>query len=211
MLEMFGTAPFVTQAAELVLDDREGKGHMITQLCTGGSLKNRVESERFLLPSLAAKHLQTLANLLWLVMLKVCFLLPSRSCTVHTLALTSKLLDANNIRTAARCTRYRDCPATSGIFFHYAGLLHNDLKPSNIMLENKTPESGIKVADFGLARREAQFRHVTDGEPYGTPGFMAPEVAEFGLCSKRSDMYSLGGVLYFMLNGETHFRTGTSM
>lgn len=93
----------------------------------------------------------------------------------------------------------------------FAGYLHNDLKPDNILLEEDTPNSAIKIADFGLARREARFGKATRVWPYGTPGFMAPEVEQAGQCSKRSDMYSVGGVLYFMLIGELHFEYENGM
>lgn len=85
-------------------------------------------------------------------------------------------------------------------------MLHNDLKPENILLADDTPNSAIKVADFGLARPVARF---ADGlqplQPYGTLGFTAPEVETCHQCTPASDMYGIGAVLYYMLCGDTHF------
>ena len=75
----------------------------------------------------------------------------------------------------------------------YAGILHLDIRPENILLVSPDPDSDIKVADFGFARRQK------DCQPdvrYGTPAYMAPEVVKEGRYSHQAEMYSVGAVLY---------------
>lgn len=89
---------------------------------------------------------------------------------------------------------------------HHRGIVHRDLKPSNILVAQGR---AIKLADLGLAR--------TPGDPFredglsGTPHFMAPEsLADSGLVDPRSDLYSLGVVLYRMLMGRLPFSGSVS-
>ncbi|HZU96543.1 MAG TPA: protein kinase, partial [Planctomycetota bacterium] len=89
-------------------------------------------------------------------------------------------------------------------FMHAKGVIHRDLKPSNVMFdEHGTP----KLADFGLALVEGATRLTRSGELMGTPSFMAPEQAlalreELG---PWTDVYGLGGILYFALTGAAPF------
>lgn len=91
---------------------------------------------------------------------------------------------------------------------HRAGIVHRDLKPSNIML---TP-SGVKLLDFGLARRADEGSHDTtplDDGLAGTTRYMAPEVLAGGEADARSDIFALGCVLYEMAAGQPAF-SGTT-
>jgi hypothetical protein len=83
---------------------------------------------------------------------------------------------------------------------HSAGLIHSDLKPSNVLL---TSTGEPKVADFGLAVRRFDLDETSAGVQLGTLGFIAPERyrAEPGSEGVASDVYSLGGILYFLLTG----------
>jgi serine/threonine protein kinase len=86
---------------------------------------------------------------------------------------------------------------------HQAGIVHRDLKPANIMV----CASGVKILDFGLAR-QAQLTAVTlTGQAFGTPTYMAPEqVSASGTeVDLRSDLYSLGVILYELLSGSPPF------
>jgi serine/threonine protein kinase len=85
---------------------------------------------------------------------------------------------------------------------HDHGVIHRDVKPSNILLR---PDGHVYLADFGLARAkmEAESYHHA-GNIVGTPEYMAPEQSN-GLNDYRSDIYSLGIILYQMLTGQVPF------
>jgi eukaryotic-like serine/threonine-protein kinase len=100
---------------------------------------------------------------------------------------------------------------------HSKGIIHRDLKPDNILIINyQTPEEEIKVLDFSIAK----LRSASDGGPVnltqqgmvvGTPQYMSPEQAEGQELDSRSDLYSLGVILYEMLTGELPFKASTPM
>jgi serine/threonine-protein kinase len=89
-------------------------------------------------------------------------------------------------------------------YAHNHGVVHRDIKPGNILLSG----GHAVVADFGIARAfaAAEQRDVTEtGVSLGTPAYMSPEQASGGQVDGRSDLYSLGCVLYEMLAGESPF------
>jgi eukaryotic-like serine/threonine-protein kinase len=88
---------------------------------------------------------------------------------------------------------------------HARGVVHRDLKPQNIRL---MPEGEVKVLDFGIARMEGKAALTTASLFLGTPDYAAPERSE-GLGDIRSDIYSLGVVLYEMLCGKLPFSGST--
>lgn len=91
---------------------------------------------------------------------------------------------------------------------HDAGVIHRDLKPSNILIST---EEVVKLTDFGIAQVFASDKLTLTGGVVGTAEYMSPEQAQGQRASKRSDLYSLGAVLYVMLTGRPPFVGQTSV
>jgi serine/threonine-protein kinase len=92
---------------------------------------------------------------------------------------------------------------------HEQGLVHRDIKPSNILLENGVER--VKITDFGLARAMDDASRSQSGVVAGTPQYMSPEQADGESVDHRSDLFSLGSVLYAMCAGHSPFRAKTTM
>jgi serine/threonine protein kinase len=87
---------------------------------------------------------------------------------------------------------------------HAQGLVHRDVKPANILLENGVERA--RLTDFGLARAAADAGLTQTGTVVGTPHFMAPEQARGEPVDHRADLFSLGSTLYAMCAGYPPFR-----
>lgn len=83
---------------------------------------------------------------------------------------------------------------------HARGLVHRDLKPENVMIEQK-----VRVLDFGIAKRADVAITIAQAPPC-TPAYASPEVARGGEVTPKSDLYSLGVILYEMIAGAPPFR-----
>jgi CheY-like chemotaxis protein len=92
---------------------------------------------------------------------------------------------------------------------HAAGVLHRDIKPSNVFLHRTPLGEVVKILDFGIARivgEQAMDQRLTiDGSLLGTPAYMAPERFRRGPYGPKSDVYSVGAMLYEMLSGRLPF------
>ncbi|MCB1299682.1 MAG: serine/threonine protein kinase, partial [Microthrixaceae bacterium] len=90
---------------------------------------------------------------------------------------------------------------------HEHGVIHRDLKPSNVLLDK---QGNPRVTDFGLAKQiESDSNLTATGQVMGTPSYMPPEQASGDLArvDARSDIYSLGAVLYALLTGRPPFQS----
>jgi serine/threonine protein kinase/Flp pilus assembly protein TadD len=91
---------------------------------------------------------------------------------------------------------------------HALGVIHRDLKPQNIMMDEK---GGAKVMDFGIARSIEAPGVTQTGMMIGTPDYISPEQAEGEKADQRSDIYSLGTILYEMVTGKVPFKGDTAL
>jgi len=94
---------------------------------------------------------------------------------------------------------------------HLAGILHRDLKPGNIMVR---PDGRVMLLDFGMAqRRRDESRLTASGSVLGTPAYMSPEQARGSRAhfDRRSDIYSMGAVMYELATGRQPFRAQNSI
>ncbi len=85
---------------------------------------------------------------------------------------------------------------------HGQGVVHRDMKPANILV---TPEGHAKIADFGIAKMNLAYTTLP-GRVLGTPAYMSPEQLEGEPVDQRSDLFSLGGILYRMVTGYGPFQ-----
>jgi tetratricopeptide (TPR) repeat protein/predicted Ser/Thr protein kinase len=123
--------------------------------------------------------------------------------------LVMKLIDGETLGTflSRRLPAFEDvlrigCEVSAALgYAHARGVIHRDIKPSNIMI---APDGSVCVVDFGLARVAGHTRTST-GKVLGTPAYLAPETLRGAPADARSDIYSLGIVLYELLTGMRPF------
>jgi serine/threonine protein kinase len=86
---------------------------------------------------------------------------------------------------------------------HSKGVIHRDIKPENIHI---LPTGLVKITDFGIARLKYEPNLTMDGQIFGTPSYMSPEQVQGGAIDERSDLFSVGIILYEMLAGYKPFQ-----
>lgn len=132
-----------------------------------------------------------------------------------------ELLDGDTLHTRLNDYRVRDEPMPWGeivrilldvldglSYAHQEGMIHRDIKPANILL---TRRGQAVLADFGIAQIVGGTRHTVSGALLGTLNYMAPEQGLEGVSDVRSDLYSLGVVLYEMLTRRPPFDADTPL
>jgi len=91
---------------------------------------------------------------------------------------------------------------------HEAGIVHRDVKPSNILV---TQDGNVKLSDFGIARAEADASLTQTGLVTGSPAYLAPEVASGQSATDASDVWSLGATLFHALSGRPPYEVGDNL
>jgi serine/threonine protein kinase len=93
---------------------------------------------------------------------------------------------------------------------HANNLIHRDIKPANVLIEHG-PSLRVKLTDFGLARAADDASMTQSGLINGTPMYMSPEQARSDPLDYRTDLFSLGSVLYIMVSGRPPFRAANTL
>jgi serine/threonine protein kinase len=100
-------------------------------------------------------------------------------------------------------------------YAHQCGMIHRDIKPANILLDKRIPTARAMgepiLTDFGIARQRGITSGTMIGSVVGTPKYIAPEQARGQYDDPRSDLYSLGIILYEIMTGETPFNADTAL
>ena len=91
---------------------------------------------------------------------------------------------------------------------HAAGIVHRDVKPSNILV---TADGHVKLSDFGIARAEADASLTQTGLVTGSPAYLSPEVASGQSATDTSDVWSLGATIYHALSGRPPYEVGDNL
>ncbi len=113
-----------------------------------------------------------------------------------------EILDREGRLPFERCLAVAGAVCEALHYAHSKGVIHRDIKPDNIFL---LADGRVKVADFGIARLGVPFTATRAGDLIGTPGYMSPEQVKGEEVDHRTDIFSLGVVLYEMLTGKNPF------
>ncbi len=118
-----------------------------------------------------------------------------RGVTLQSLLADHKVLETDQVVEILR----QVCAGLD--YAHQHGIIHRDVKPANIMI---TPEGLVKIMDFGIAKYGAGM--TTAGQVLGTPSYMSPEQVRGATLDGRSDLFSVGVILYECATGQKPFK-----
>ncbi|MGV2448263.1 UNVERIFIED_CONTAM: serine/threonine protein kinase, partial [Bacillus sp. ATCC 13368] len=108
------------------------------------------------------------------------------------------LLNSQGAFTLSQALRYTQEILDALHAAHRVGVVHRDMKPENVLISE---DSHVRVTDFGLARAASEVSMSTTGSMLGTVAYMAPEIATTGHTDARTDIDSVGMMLYEMVVG----------
>jgi serine/threonine protein kinase len=94
-------------------------------------------------------------------------------------------------------------------YAHQKGIVHRDIKPSNVLVDLQ--KSQILIADFGLAKMKDAVSTTLTGAVMGSPDYMSPEQVRGETATVRSDLYSVGALLYFLVTGTRPFARSSAL
>ncbi|MDZ4836240.1 MAG: serine/threonine-protein kinase [Candidatus Melainabacteria bacterium] len=125
----------------------------------------------------------------------------------------SEILETEKRLTPRRAVRIvaHICEALSHA--HSKGIVHRDMKPSNVIVQGEGTAETSKIVDFGIAKslQEDALRLTATHETIGSPYYMSPEQCQALPIDHRTDIYSLGCVLYELVTGKTPFKASTAL
>jgi serine/threonine-protein kinase len=116
-----------------------------------------------------------------------------------------EILQAGHIFTWQEVTRIAVDVCNALKHAHDCGVIHRDLKPANLL---QTPDGHIKLTDFGIAKLFGATHRTADGSVVGTADYMSPEQSDGRPVTNRTDLYSLGAVMFTLLTRRTPFSGG---
>lgn len=157
---------------------------------------SRLEREARLLAGLSHPHIVRLLDLVT-TSLGPCLVYP-----FETRVSLARLMEENGRLHWRRACRIARGIAEGLVGLHEAGIAHRDIKPQNVII---ITEDHARLIDLGLARGAASASLTAAGEMMGTPRYIAPETVLSGKADHRSDLYSLGLILFEMLQGRPAF------
>jgi serine/threonine protein kinase len=198
-----GGMGIVLKAFDAALNRHVAIKVLAAQLATNGSARKRFSREAQAAAAVVHEHVVAIhavdisSKLPFIVMRYV----PGRSLQDR--------LDANGSLETKEILRISIQTAAGLAAAHAQGLVHRDIKPANILLENGVER--VRITDFGLARAVDDASQTQSGFIAGTPQYMAPEQARGEPVDHRSDLFSLGSVMYTMCSGHPPFRAETTL
>ncbi|ABL81488.1 MULTISPECIES: serine/threonine-protein kinase [unclassified Nocardioides] len=120
----------------------------------------------------------------------------------------AELLRRDGAMTPDRAAAFLGQAADALAAAHAAGIVHRDVKPSNILV---APDGQVKLSDFGIARAEADASLTQTGLVTGSPAYLSPEVASGQQATDASDVWSLGATLFHALAGHPPYEVGDNL